>query len=185
MRSTGCWAALAEPATRLFFALWPDADTARAIWQVAGALVPKGIGRRLPPEHLHITLAFLGSLKPEQQACMTQAADAISGEPFTLQLDQPGHFPRPQVVWLGAQTVPEALIKLQLLLVERLTEYCAYQPEQRAFLPHLTLWRKVKRVEIPQNMPPIAWNVQRFVLAASQTLPSGAHYSILREWALK
>lgn len=175
---------MAEPATRLFFALWPDADTARTIWQASAGLVPRGVGRRLPPEHLHITLAFLGSLKPEQQACMAAAAETVHGEPFTLQLDQPGHFPRPQVVWLGTQVIPKALLRLQELLVLRLTNSCGYQPEQRAFVPHLTLWRKVKRVEIPQNMPPIAWNVQRFVLASSQTFPTGAQYSIVREWPL-
>lgn len=175
---------MAEPATRLFFALWPDAETARQIWQASTGLVPKGMGRRLPPEHLHITLAFLGSISHEQQACMEAAADGISGQPFTLQLDQPGHFPRPQVVWLGTQVVPEALMKLQLLLVERLTKSCGLQPEQRAFIPHLTFWRKVRHVEIPQNMPAITWNVQRFVLAASQSLPTGAQYSIVREWSL-
>lgn len=175
---------MAEPVTRLFFALWPDAETARQIWQASAGLVPKGMGRRLPPEHLHITLAFLGSISHEQQRCMEQAADGVCGTPFTLQLDQLGHFPRPQVVWLGTHAVPEALIKLQLLLVEQLTKYCGFQPEQRSFVPHLTLLRKVKRVEIPENMQPIVWNVQRFVLASSQTLPTGAEYRIVREWPL-
>ena len=175
---------MAEPVTRLFFALWPDAETARQIWQATATLVPKGVGRRLPPEQIHITLAFLGSLKPEQQTCMEAAASGVSGQAFDLLLDQPGHFPRPQVVWLGASQMPAALANMQQELVRQLTSRCQYQAEQRAFVPHITLWRKVRRVELTENMPPIVWNVQRFVLASSQTLPTGAQYSIVREWPL-
>lgn len=181
---TAYWAVLASPATRLFFALWPEPETARHIWQATAGLVPRGVGRRLPPEHIHITLAFLGTVGEARQACMEGAAGKITGQPFDLLLDQPGHFPRPQVVWLGVSELPEALQAMQQKLVCQLTKECDYEPEQRAFVPHITLWRKVKRIEIVTNMPPIVWNVRRFVLAASQTLPTGAQYSIVREWPL-
>jgi len=185
MRYKGCWLALDKPVSqRLFFALWPEPEVARTIWQATADLVPKGVGRRLPPQHIHLTLAFLGAIDQERQECMVRAAARIQGEPFTLELDTAGHFPRPQVVWLGAQVLPSALQTLQISLVSRLTQDCAYQPELRPFVPHITLWRKVRQVQLPQTRAPIHWPVSRFVLAQSRTLPSGAEYSILREWPL-
>jgi 2'-5' RNA ligase len=52
-------------------------------------------------------------------------------------------------------------------------------------MPHVTLWRKVKRVAALPPLPhPITWPVSRFVLARSRTLPSGADYAVLRAWPL-
>jgi 2'-5' RNA ligase len=171
-------------AQRLFFALWPEPETARAIWQATAHLLPKGVGRRLPPEHIHLTLAFLGSVEEVQQQCLTRAADAVQGESFTLQLDEAGHFPRPQVVWLGTSQMPVALRTLQTKLVSELIRQCQFEPEARPFVPHLTIWRKVKRVSLPETMAPVSWPVSRFVLARSRTLPTGAEYSIIQAWPL-
>ncbi|MBI1422954.1 MAG: RNA 2',3'-cyclic phosphodiesterase [Gammaproteobacteria bacterium] len=169
---------------RLFFALWPAPEVAQTIWRSAASLVPKGVGRRLPPQHIHLTLAFLGTISEQQEQCVCRAAAGVRGEGFTLQFDTAGHFPRPQVVWLGVNQLPLALQTLQTQLVSELTRQCGYEPEPRPFVPHLTLWRKVRRVELPATMPPIAWPVSRFVLARSRTLPTGAEYSIVQEWPL-
>lgn len=171
-------------AQRLFFALWPEPETAQQIWRAAAELVPKGVGRRLPAEHIHLTLAFLGALDEAGQHCVIQAANQVHGEAFDLSLDQTGHFPRPQVVWLGASQMPPALQALYTKLVSQLTQQCGYAPEARSFVPHITLWRKVKRVSLPPLPESITWPVSRFVLARSRTLPTGAEYSILQSWPL-
>lgn len=61
-----------------------------------------------PSEKLHITLAFLGWVQPEQigpiQEALQLAASAV--RPFTLTLDTLGAFPherRPKIVWIGAR----------------------------------------------------------------------------------
>jgi len=169
---------------RLFFALWPEPDLARSIWQATEKLVPRGMGRRLPPQHLHLTLAFLGSISQKQQDCMVRAAAQIQGESFTLALDKAGHFPRPQVVWFGMQFMPPPLQALQKKLVSQLTQDCAYQPEARPYVPHMTLWRKVRQLQLPDTAPSLQWAVNRFVLARSRTLTSGAEYSVIQEWPL-
>lgn len=169
---------------RLFFALWPEPETARAIWAAAGQLVPKGVGRRLSPEHIHLTLAFLGSIDEPQQQCIRQAAARVQSQAFSLRLDEAGHFPRPQVVWLGTSQMPLALQELQFQLVSQLIQHCGFEPESRPFLPHLTVWRKVKRLTLPDTLTPIDWPVSRFVLASSRTLPTGAEYAIVEAWPL-
>jgi 2'-5' RNA ligase len=129
-------------------------------------------------------LAFLGSVDAARQDCFVQAAERVQGTGFTLQLDEAGHFPRPQVVWLGASQMPAALQSLQANLVSELMRQCGFEPEARPFVPHMTLWRKVRRIRLPENLEPIDWSVSRFVLASSRTLPSGAQYSIVQEWPL-
>lgn len=172
------------PGTRLFFALWPEADVAETIYRATQALLPAHTGRRLPPTHLHLTLVFLGHITTEQLQCMLPVAEALHAEAFSLQLDEVGHFPKPQVVWLGVKTQPLALQHLQQQLVRDLAQHCNYQPESRAFVAHMTLWRKVKRLELPAHLTALDWPVNRFVLAASRTVETGAEYSILREWPL-
>jgi len=147
-------------------------------------LVPNGTGRRLPPEHIHITLAFLGSVDEARQDCMIEAAAGIQGQAFRLELDEAGHFPRPQVVWVGTRHMPPVLQSLQTQLVSELMRQCGYEPEARPFVPHITLWRKVQRVSLPETVGPVSWLVSRFVLARSRTLPTGAEYSIVQEWPL-
>lgn len=146
--------------------------------------MPKGTGRRLPPAHIHLTLAFLGSVDHARQDCYVQAAARVQGTGFTLHFDEAGHFPRPQVVWLGTSHMPKALQALQEDLVSVLMQQCGFEPEVRPFVPHLTLWRKVKRIKLPVQLESIPWQVSRFVLARSRTLPSGAEYTIVKEWPL-
>jgi 2'-5' RNA ligase len=72
-----------EPARRLFFALWPDARVlARAVDAVA-TLVPRGAGRPLRADQLHLTLEFLGNV-----------------------LDRVEYWRRPQVLSLTASVLP-------------------------------------------------------------------------------
>lgn len=62
--------------------------------------------RRVRPELMHVTLAFLGQMPDEGLADVIAAAEvAASGvKAFDIELDRPGRFPpsgRPRVVWLG------------------------------------------------------------------------------------
>lgn len=170
---------------RLFFALWPEPDIAQSIYHASAALVPEHRGRRILPEQLHLTLAFLGSIETERLACVKNVADKLTGNTFRLSFDTPGFFPKPQVVWLGMQEIPPALQVLQAHLTLGLQQTCELQLDTRPYVPHLTLWRKVKQVDLPSGISPVMWPVRRFVLAASRTYAEGAHYQILQEWPLK
>jgi 2'-5' RNA ligase len=172
-----------KTAQRLFFALWPDPQTAGSIARVCADLGGDQ-GRRLAAAKLHLTLAFMGTASDEQQACYCGIADAIRGRSFTLQLDQCGHFPRPQVVWLGSSQIPVPLADLQRSLVDKLVSQCGYVAESRPFAPHITVRRKVRRFRVPDAVAPISWPVSEFVLACSRTLNTGAEYSVLRRWSL-
>jgi len=172
-----------QPAQRLFFALWPDPATAGSLARVSAGLACHR-GRHLAAPQLHLTLAFLGTADAEQQACYCHSADAVRGRSFSLEMDRCGHFPRPQVVWLGPSHIPAALADLQQTLVIELARRCGYVPESRAFAPHITAWRKVRRFTTPAAVASTPWPVSEFVLAGSRTLPTGAEYTVLRRWPL-
>jgi 2'-5' RNA ligase len=100
--------------------------------------------RWVKPEHVHLTLKFLGDVLPEKIVHIRQAMDrAIIGQTaFTLLARGLGCFPnlsRPRVLWMGLEPHP-ALTQLQQGLESELTPL-SFAPENRAFRPHLTLAR--------------------------------------------
>jgi len=172
-----------EGGLRLFFALWPDEAVRLELVRISRQLaVPPG-AKRLVPDNLHLTLAFIGTQGPEVQACLELQAAAIQVPPFTMTFDEIGFFARSQVVWLGDKNPPEPLLQLAKAL-KQAQLHCGLEPEARPFQTHLTLLRKVRYPPEPFQPAPIAWPVNEFVLVASETLPEGAHYRILRRFPL-
>ncbi len=168
---------------RLFFALWPDEAVRQALVRIGRQLALPPGAKRLVPDNLHLTLAFIGTQGPEVQACLEQQAEAIRLPPFTLTLDQLGFFAKPQVVWLGDRDPPESLLQLAQALKQAQLR-CGLEPELRPFQTHLTLLRKVRHPPVPFQPEPVTWPVQEFVLVASETRPEGAQYRIVRRFSL-
>lgn len=98
-------------------------------------------------DQLHLTLKFLGEVRPESLGRIQQAVARVAEKttPFTLQMSGAGAFPtmrRPQVVWLGAEASPE----LRCLKHDLEWELAplGFEREVRAFHPHVTLGRARK-----------------------------------------
>ncbi|MEW8206677.1 MAG: RNA 2',3'-cyclic phosphodiesterase, partial [Candidatus Thiodiazotropha taylori] len=67
---------------------------------------------------------------------------------------------------------------------QRLTA-CGFEPEQRTYKPHVTLFRKAQRISPWQLTQPIQWPVKEFVLASSNNpQPNQSRYKILQRWPL-
>lgn len=101
--------------------------------------------RWVAPANLHLTLAFLGHIYPEQvQAAGTVLAEVAAGSrPFNLAFATLGVFgpPRaPRVVWVGTGEGTDCLLALQARLAAGLRQV-GLVPEDRPFSPHLTLGR--------------------------------------------
>jgi 2'-5' RNA ligase len=169
---------------RYFFALWPDEVVRdRLSTLVSTSLAAEG--RRHSAEDLHITLVFLGQIAPSQQRCAEEVADAIRGKPFEMSIDHTGYWPRPRILWASPRETPQALSQLVSDLTHGLMG-CGHDPERRSYKPHVTLYRKARRVEPTQLAEPIAWRVREFVLASSANPgSSGTRYQVMRRWALE
>jgi len=167
---------------RLFFALWPDASIRHNMAKRSLELPPHD-GRRIHPQDLHITLAFLGPVGVEGLPCVLEAGDRIRGEPFTLDLDLLSFWPKPRVVWIGTEKTPPALARLVETLSEVLTE-CGFEPETRPYVPHVTLARKVSAFASDLPLEPIPWAVREFALVESLPAELPPHYAVLKKWTL-
>ena len=168
---------------RLFFALWPTASLQQEIQRATRSSLQICKGRILPAEKLHITLAYFGSADADTRQCLEQAADNVVANRFSLPLSELGFWKRPKVTWLAPSATPTELLELVMQL-NRLLIPCGYQPETRAYLPHMTLVRKAQRTPEPPQIEPLPWQVDSFALIESVTLPHGAEYRVLREWPL-
>ncbi len=169
---------------RLFFALWPDQSLRQQLKQLlAGEAFQAVGGRTVPPENFHITLRYLGSLTELERQCAERVADNIHSDRFQLVLDQADYWRGSRVAWLGASNTPPPLLKLVKSLETGLVS-CGLEPESRSYQPHLTFLRKVRPEALPTTVTPVIWQVDRFVLVHSVTLPEGVHYEVVRSWNL-
>jgi len=106
---------------------------------------PVGAVRWVDPESIHLTLAFLGDILPERVEPVKMALTVVARnvQSFEFQIGTLGAFPnlnRPQVIWVGVQDPTSWLTLLHAAVNEALASL-GFQPEQRRFLPHLTLGR--------------------------------------------
>ena len=161
----------AEP-RRLFIALWLDAGLQGKLHALGGELlgncsmrcstsaipgvVTGSRGRRIPQENLHITLAFLGSVDVEHQACLERVASTIQTPAFTLTLDQAGFWPRKGILWAGG-TPPDGLRALVRVLHQGLAG-CGFEPDTRPFQAHVTLARDVRLRQHFRGRPSVRGN---------------------------
>jgi 2'-5' RNA ligase len=172
---------MADP--RLFFALWPEVEVREALLQqLSNSLQVKG--RPHHPDDLHMTLVFLGQLQGRKLECIEQAADAVSGQWFELTIDHTGYWPRPKIVWIAPESTPEPLTQLVDGLKRQLMA-CGFEPEQRVYKPHVTLYRKAQRISPWKLEKTIQWPVKEFVLASSNNPGlNNSRYKILQRWSL-
>lgn len=143
-----------------------------------------GSARPVAADNLHVTLAFLGSVDAETRDCLESCAGEIRAAPLTLRLDRCGWFRRAQVIWLGAEEEPPAILALAAALRECQLR-CGLDPESRPFQSHLTLARRARRPPRVRTVPPLEWPVDEFCLVASDTRPEGAVYEVLHRWPLR
>lgn len=166
---------------RVFFALWPDADTAAVIDQAADVLGCGG--RRIKRERLHLTLAFIGLIEQSAISDLCYQAVAVPVPPFTLVLDRIGYFKKPQLLWLGSSSTPPELTELAAA-VSGLSGASAGNAPASAFRPHVSLARRAKRPNDMARVTPIKWRVREFCLVESGRDGTPGGYSVQSRWRL-
>ena len=173
---------------RLFVALdLPErAREALAAWR-AGALDDPGL-RLVPPEALHVTLAFLGHLPEDEIARIVSLIEPPALEPPVLTALGVKPVPprRPRLFALDLADDGDRATAVQASVAGALARAGLYEPEQRPFWPHVTLARvrKGARVRVADAPPPPAepWRVPALTLYRSRLSRAGAHYEALRRW---
>lgn len=147
--------------------------------------------------NLHITLRFLGEIRPDGIPALAEALAGVAAAspPFSLDAAGGGAFPgprNPRVLWVGFREPLELVGKLQQNMENALSG-AGFPREDRPFHPHITVGR-VRGV-----LPP-AWGerfvqalagrsfgvvtVSSFRLFESRLSPGGAIYTVVREFPL-
>jgi 2'-5' RNA ligase len=202
-RRSGGDPTVADPdllAGRLFFAVPVPGPTRAPLEAALPRLEPLLAGARLaPPGGWHLTLAFLGQVRPELADEVVRVGEsAVAGvAPARLRLDGVGTFPergrRARVLWAGIGGQAETLAHLATTLAAA-CKAAGLRFEERPLHPHLTLARFSTPAPIPQEAldlvaaaaaesPP--WEARS--LACYRSIlggPRGARYRVVREFPL-
>jgi len=169
---------------RLFFALPIPAQLHRPLvaWR-AEHFTPEA-GRPVAAANLHLTLAFLGDVSQQKTDALCQLAARIRQPAFELTLDTLGHWPRPQVVWLGCRRAPHPLLQLAEQLRSHAARNGCYQ-NGLPFHPHITLLRATEQqVALPASTPGWTFKADHFVLYESTYSGGRTRYQPLQQWPL-
>ena len=165
---------------RLFFALWPPPDAARALAQWAGDAQRVTGGRAIDAAKIHLTLAFLGDADPRKAIAAARRAIAFSHE---LPIEEAGYWRANGIVWTGPRETPPALkVVVDRLSMELQKEN--FTLERRPFAAHVTLIRKARAGGSLPPLPEVAWSVGEFVLVRSSLSAKGASYEVLERFRL-
>jgi len=151
--------------------------------------------RRVAPESLHVTLAFLGYLREREIPRLAGVVEGAGGPAPRLLLGQPVPRPergRPRLFALPVES--PAAVELQARLQEGLVGARLYRPEKRPFWPHVTVARVRRRERGSQrpalvSKPPGALPqallqpavCRRLTLYRSVLQPQGAQYTPLAQ----
>ena len=165
---------------RLFFALWPDDATRKAMTAVVEQAAQYHQGKPIRTDNLHLTLAFLGNVDEAQHVCVEAVAESISMAAFSLCMEHLGVFQRAKVLWLGIKEQPDALIQLAESLAVG-ARACGIQLDDKGFTPHVSLMRKVNQLH-DLEVEPIHWEVNRFCLVQSISHEEGVQYQVIKSW---
>ena len=173
---------------RLFVAILPTEEALTGLNKPSQLLreriTRQGV-RFTPPEKLHVTLKFLGSVEPERLPALIdslkRACEVLV--PFDIEALHLGCFPsvsRPKVVWSDVSGVPDSLLNS----IREATEAFAERIEKDGFSTHMTLARvsppsqKVGRALTPLLESTAeevwaAWEVEKLFLMES--VPGGGY----------
>jgi 2'-5' RNA ligase len=164
------------PSSRYFFAAWPPAATAAALEGWANKLE----GRVTPAQQIHLTLAFLGPVAPENAL---EAARLLEGRAHALPVEKAQYWKHNRIVWAGPRRTPAALVALVEALHGSLRR-AGYTLEDRPFAAHVTLLRSAPA---PRELPPlpgVEWPVSEFTLVRSAVSNKGSAYEIVQRFPL-
>jgi len=162
---------------RFFFAVWPPAETAARLEAWAAAME----GRRTPAAKIHLTLAFLGAVSPDQALA---AARGVKGRCHAIPIEKAHYWRHNRVLWVGPRETPPELKALVEALHGKL-ERAGYVLERRPFAAHVTLARDGRA---PANLPPppaVEWPVNEFTLVQSVISSKGSVYEIVERFQLQ
>ncbi|GIU17658.1 RNA 2',3'-cyclic phosphodiesterase [Shewanella colwelliana] len=143
-------------------------------------------GNRVPAANLHLTLAFLGQVNEYQQACLIEQLNhhstAAKFKRFNVILNEFVHWQKASAICLIGKALDPNLIDLQRRSVTLATDIGLHCSEHD-FIPHITLYRKAKRLTAAPP-DPLYFAPDTLHLYQSVSTHNGVRYPIVSSWSL-
>ena len=150
---------------RLFFALWPPAETAASLERWARGVQAQAGGRIVHAARIHLTLVFLGEVPAERLPRAAAAGKRVRFEPREYRIAEARYWPHNRIVWAGLGEFPAAFP--QALAHELEAE--GFSHEARPFQAHVTLLREARAPRVLPPPPAAPWPVESFTLVHSES----------------
>ena len=174
---------------RLFVAIRPPPAIRKLLLGAMGGI---GGARWQGDDQLHLTLRFIGEVDRHRAGDVHAALGAVHQPPFDLVLNGIGAFERrgfADAVWAGV--APHAPLRALHKKVDAALGRVGVAPDERAYLPHITLAR-LKRgagpvgnlLEQSGGLTSPAFTVDSFALFESDLTEEAAVYSIVERYPL-
>ena len=174
---------------RLFVAIRPPREIRELILRTMGGISG---ARWQSDDQLHLTIRFIGEVDRHQAGDIHAALGSVHHPRFEIALNGIGAFDRrgqAEAVWAGV--APHAPLEALHKKVDQAIARVGIEPEQRAYLPHITLAR-LKRgsgpignlLEQSGGLTSAPFTIDHFALFESKLTPDGAVYSIVERYAL-
>jgi len=137
-------------------------------------------GRIVPPENLHVTLAFLGQRRATEVAVVGEALQVAAAGAGELHLGVTGYRETRSVGMLTLSDEGGSATVLAARLHERLEAARVYRREARPWLPHLTVLRFRDQPRLRPPLPELGDVVPSDAAVFMSRLgPGGARYEVL------
>ena len=171
---------------RLFVALKPPPAIRDALLTMRGGIAH---ARWQTADQLHLTLRFIGEVDRHQAEDIAAALGSVHHPAFTLALDGLGQFDRKgriNTLWVGAG--PQEPLRLLHNKVDRALARVGIAPDNRAFLPHITIARFGRNAGNPGGfmesvpVPSVSAEIAEFCLYESNLGSEGSTYSIITRY---
>ncbi|HEX9390089.1 MAG TPA: RNA 2',3'-cyclic phosphodiesterase [Usitatibacteraceae bacterium] len=168
---------------KLFFAIWPDADTREQLHAMQTRLLPLTGGRGTVPATFHLTLCFLGEVASARLDELLAIGGAVKARAFDIRINKVSCFDSAKVGWAGSKLVAPALMNLQAAIQQGVSQ-AGFNVDPRPFRPHLTLVRHLPQSFETMSTQELQWPVSGFSLVVSRADAAGVRYELLKTWLL-
>ena len=138
----------------------------------------------VPAANFHITSVFLGNINNGQMDELCREIESCSFDPVTLTLNKLGFWSKPKILWLGSESTSQPALAMADTLTG-IAKRCGIQIQERKYVPHVTLVRKVgQNAPAPLFVPDITCHFDTLHLFESVSSHHGVHYASRAQWPL-
>ncbi|MDP1949878.1 MAG: RNA 2',3'-cyclic phosphodiesterase [Nitrosomonas sp.] len=168
---------------RAFFAIRPDEAALKQLDRIAKQIKATCGGQKTTKSKIHLTLLFLGNIDIDQLDRFRVVAGSVRASSFNFSIEEIRYWKHNHIVYAGSNKHHPELLNLVTKLRSALS-FNGVLFDQRAFVPHITLVRKVSHPTLPDLAKPISWLAHEWLLVQSKQTCHGAVYIPLYRWLL-